>query len=158
MGCYQNRTNTMSGVYSLWQSGAQMGNISTRLFPDTVYIPYGFPKPGANLKEVRANLYWDLMYEQKSICPVCKKALSCDIIDTHESLVTRGDVQGWPLPWRVIIHNIYNCVNVHRPCHDKVDPQAVWDYKCRLYGKKELLKWWRSLPFKSSPPGRFILE
>lgn len=121
-----------------------------REFPQDVYFPPGFPYPGAGLNETRAILLWDLMREQKGLCVGCGKPIqSSGPISIHEAIVTRGDVQGWPRSWRVIIHNKYNCILVHQEsCHKHGDREKWWEYKISVYGEEEMKRWYYSLPFK----------
>lgn len=120
-----------------------------RLFPDTVYVPTGFPRPcgDVNKEELREKLF-EL---QKGLCIDCGKLLDKEVVDIHEALVTKGNVQGWPKPWRIIIVNVYNCVLVHRSCHGHSDSELVWKHKCDLFGENEVRKWYDSLPFKKHP-------
>ena len=119
-----------------------------RIFPDTAYIPEGFPNPGDKVdyeESIRK-----LLKLQKNLCPVCQK-LICGICDRHEGIVTKGDVQGWPKPWRIVIINPYNCVYVHRDCHQHGLRDFFWKHKCEIFGEDEMRKWYYSLPFKVFP-------
>ena len=124
--------------------------ILKKQFPKTVYIPEGFPEPGEVYSAVKPVLAQSLAIVQKQKCPVCDLALNT-IIDPHEGIVTKGDVQGWPKPWRIIIINIYNTVLVHRDCHRHGLREFFWEYKCELFGEDEIRKWYYSLPFKTFP-------
>lgn len=119
-----------------------------RILPDTVYIPKGFPKPGDSVDYEDSVRF--LIKLQKGLCPVCEGPLR-SICDKHEGIVTKGDVQGWPKPWRVIIINPYNCVFVDRSCHKHGMKDFFWEYKCKLFGEEEIRRWYYSLPFRVFP-------
>lgn len=127
-----------------------------RDLPATVYIPEGFPQPGAEYKKVQCDLAWDLEHLQDRKCFACgEPLLHGSMIDIHEAIVTKGDVQGWPNNWKIIIINKYNCVAVHRQCHQHGMREQAWKAKCELFGKEEMEKWYYSLPWKIGPPRRF---
>lgn len=123
-----------------------------RFNEDFVYFPEGFPRPGADRKWVEEKLGWDLYSLQRGKCTSCNEPLEVGPIDIHEALVTKGQVRGWPGPWKIIIINRYNCVLVHRACHEHGDRESVWVHKCELFGEDEIIKWYDSLPFRSPLP------
>lgn len=119
-----------------------------RKLPDTVY----FPDVSSWIPDTRLELYQLLMVEQNLKCTVCGEYLAPDeLMDVHEAIVTRGDVQGWPKRWRSIIFCLGNCVVVHRHCHGHSDREKTWVYKCSIYGKEEMQRWYDNLPFKVHP-------
>lgn len=119
-----------------------------RSFPNDVVIPDGFPHPRDNELTVKAVVWVKLLRLQEYHCPVCTHPL-VEPIDMHEALVSKGDVQGWPKSWKVIIFNIFNCVLIHRHCHEEwPSREEMWKYKCTLFKEDEIKKWYYSLPFK----------
>ena len=100
--------------------------LKPRELPDTVYIPSRDGWSFADQDDLRDKLAW--WQDQK--CVVCEQRLS-GIVDVHECIVTKGDVQSWPDKWKeLLIFNIYNCTAIHRACHEHGDRQFWWNYKC----------------------------
>jgi len=72
----------------------------------------------------------------------------------HESLVTRGDVQGWPPEVRPAIFHEYNCIGLCAYHHNtKYEPKAaeVFERKCEEHGQAAVVGWLESLPFVKRP-------
>lgn len=118
-----------------------------RFNEDFVYFPKGFPRPGDDPLQVKSDVFWKLRVYQDAKCTVCQEYLT-NPVDIHEALVTKGDIQGWPARWRIIIINPYNCVLVHRHCHAHGDRESTWKLKCEQFGEDEIIKWYESLPFR----------
>lgn len=117
--------------------------MKARGLPDSVYMP-----PVNNWAPAdRYELLTALAMLQRGVCTVCNERLT-GIIDVHECIVTKGDVQSWPNGWKFLINNLYNCVVVHRACHHHGDRQRWWNYKCKQFGKEEMERWYYNLPFK----------
>ena len=115
-----------------------------RELPDTVYIPSRDDWSFVDRDDLMDKLAW--WQDQK--CVVCGERLS-GIVDVHECIVTKGDVQSWPDSWKhPLIFNIYNCSSIHRACHEHGDRQVWWNYKCEQFGKEEMEKWYYNLPFR----------
>ena len=115
-----------------------------RGLPSSVYIP----DLDDWAPEDRDDLGIALFYLQDGKCPVCGEAL-VGLLNIHECIVTKGDVQSWPESWKILINNLFNCVYIHQHCHQHGNRQEWWDYKCELFGKQEMEKWYYRLPFKS---------
>lgn len=120
-----------------------------RELPGSVYIP----DIDQWAPEDRDDLFNILAYYQDYECLVCKEALygALNIVNVHECIVTKGDVQSWPDSWKFLINNLYNCVVVHQECHQHGNRQKWWEYKCAIFGEEEMSKWYYSLPFKTTP-------
>jgi len=74
----------------------------------------------------------------------------------HEGILSRRDVQGWPMEWRVLIMTPFNCILISREANLGLDgksppPRArVLAEHVHMYGPG-VVRWLRSLPFKSHP-------
>jgi len=122
--------------------------MNARVWPEEVEFIPGFPQPGDNEKEVKTILQDTLTIIQNGKCPVCRESLS-GIIDLHEGLISKGDIQGWPKRWKVVIFNVMNCILVHRMCHISwPNRDKIYTYKCNHFGKYRVDKWYYSLPLK----------
>jgi len=115
-----------------------------RELPGSVYIP-DLDDWAPDDRDVLAAL---LAHMQSYRCPVCGEPLY-DLTDIHEAIVTKGDVQSWPDSWKFLIFNLFNCIVVHRRCHKHGNRQHWWDYKCVIFGREEMSRWYYSLPFKT---------
>lgn len=108
----------------------------------TIFLPYIFNRDGWKC--------WVLDCYQV-------KQLSC-----HESLITRGDVQGWqPKARRILIFHIVNCITLCDKHHNtELEPrkQDVLEWICQYYGKDFVYGWLTEISkeFKIVPP--FIRE
>jgi len=78
--------------------------------------------------------------------------------DCHESLITRGDVQGWqPSSRRILIFHPANCIGLCKLHHNtELEPskQEVFNWMIEYYGEEYVIDWLReiSLEFKVIPP------
>ncbi len=121
-----------------------------RELPGSVYIP----DLDDWAPDDREALTEALIYLQGGVCPECGEDL-IGMLNVHECIVTKGDVQSWPEPWKILINNLFNCVVVHQSnCHAHGNRQKWWEYKCAIFGEEEMSKWYYSLPLKN-PPRRF---
>ena len=116
-----------------------------RELPDTVYIP-DTENWSPKTRDELFRILWKL---QAGRCPVCLQMLDYSrLMDVHECIVTKGDVQSWPDSWKFLINNVYNCIVPHRECHRHGDRERWWGYKCIMFGKEEMEKWYYNLPFR----------
>lgn len=80
------------------------------------------------------------------------------VSDCHESLITRGDVQGWqPQERRILIFHPVNCIGLCKAHHStELEPSKpeVFEWMCWYYGDEFVIDWLReiSLEFKVVPP------
>jgi len=126
-----------------------MVHTDARFDEELVYFAPDFARPGDHREAISELVSWDVYRLQHGLCTVCGELLdSGGVVDLHEALVTKGQVQGWPKSWRIIIINRYNCTLVHRSCHEHGDRVSVWKHKCDLFGEEELIRWYTSLPFR----------
>ena len=114
-----------------------------RELPPTVFVP----DIDGWAPDTREELLDILTILQDWKCPVCGDGLG-GIVDVHEGIVTRGDVQSWPESWKFLVFNIYNCSAVHRACHRHGERDFYWIIKCKMFGKEMMHKWYDNLPFK----------
>ena len=120
-----------------------------RELPGSVYIP-DLDDWAPDDRMALAELLTEM---QEGKCPWCGLLLE-GTVDVHEAIVTKGQTTSWPESWKFLINNLYNCFVVHRQCHRHGFRQQWWDYKCEIFGREEMEKWYYSLPFKN-PLRRF---
>jgi len=118
----------------------------------------GIPKPKAGFAiSWRTNILIPYILErEKYKCWVsgCYHKAS----DCHESLITRGDVQGWkPRARRILIFHSANCIGLCKKHHNtELEPtkKEVFDWMIEYYGEEYVIDWLReiSLEFKVIPP------
>lgn len=112
--------------------------------PDLAHL---FPVEGANLGAHRLKVKLYLL------------GLGLGATDSHlhEGMISRGEVQGWPKPRRVLIMTPINCVLISADenlgLSGKYPParEEVYTEKCAFYGKELVDRWLWSLPFKVPP-------
>jgi len=110
----------------------------------------------ANMSIHREALKTGYLVYRDTVCRSCGELWNGSTPHMHEALLSRRDVQGWPLPWRVLINTPYNCVLLCRDCNlglaGKCPPprERVLTEHVHRYGMG-VVRWLRSLPFKSHP-------
>jgi len=124
--------------------------LKKRELPIGVYVP----EVDGWAPDTRDELREILTILQDWKCPVCQDGLG-GILDVHEGIVTKGDVQGWPDSWKFLINNIYNCSYIHRHCHRHGEKEFYWHIKCQMFGEDSIKRWYYNLPFKNGVPRRF---
>ena len=117
------------------------------------YLEPYFPKVGMSVGQWRTDVLIPFIMEREGhICWVEGCYQNAD--DVHEGIITRGDVQGLKLPYRVLAHSPVNCIALCK-AHHKYAPEreVVYHWMCETYGK-ELVDWWfLTIPFKINPIG-----
>lgn len=91
---------------------------------------------------------WCWVREHKQ--PTWEKCSPALIAHKHEGPIRRSDVQGWPKPWRVIIHNPFNCVILgaaHHSTEHEPSREQIANWMLDYYGDP-YVRWLASLPFK----------
>lgn len=82
-------------------------------------------------------------------CAVCGEPLPKDgACDMHEWLIRRGHV---PKNQQSCIWHKFNCVLLHRACHERADGMKALFRKQMIeeYGRQEIEEWLRGLPLKT---------
>lgn len=97
------------------------------------------------------------LLERDRVCLGCNESLIGVIPHMHEGIISRAEVQGWPLAQRVLIYTEYNCVLLCPDCNlglsGRHPPtrERVIEVQHHRYGLA-LALWLTSLPFKVLPP------
>lgn len=84
----------------------------------------------------------------RPLCDVCAQALPMDGgCDMHEFLIRRGHV---PKRMQDCIWSKFNCVLVHRACHERADglKDHFRNLQIKRYGGEAIAEWLNSLPFR----------
>lgn len=109
------------------------------------------PIPGEPMGPWRARVK-ALLLRRDLVCRGCEQPWEGITPHMHESLVTRGDVMGWPKEWRHLIANpmiaILLCPSCHLGLDGKIPPERTMVFAEHLgrYGR-DLILHLRSLPF-----------
>ena len=136
-----------------------MGKVVRWTVPD-VWVPDAlapfFPEVGADMATHRRMLKMDCLVRRDRCCRACGEPFLGRIAHMHEGILSKRDVQGWPVEWRVLINTPYCCVLLCRDCNlglagKHPPPRArVLAEHVHMYGPG-VVRWLRSLPFKSHP-------
>lgn len=101
---------------------------------------------------IREKVLWERGFK-------CESCETRQLLSIHEGIVTRGDVQGWPKPRRLLIFHEYNCFVLCMDCHKnwgEVFPrEKAWELSCERYGEQAVREWYENLPWKIGVPRRF---
>jgi len=136
-----------------------MAGIVRWTVPD-VWVPDAlapfFPEVGADMAAHRRTLKMDYLVYRDRCCRGCREPFLGRVAHMHEGILSKRDVQGWPREWRVLINVPYCCILLCRDCNlglaDKHPPPRarVLTEHVHMYGPG-VVRWLRSLPFKSHP-------
>lgn len=116
-----------------------------------------FPVVGADFVEQCDRVKWYLIDPRDGFCwvemfkqPTYAFCVGASVSSKHEGPVRRGDVMGWPKPWRVLIHVPYNCFMLcdeHHGTSYEPGREQFADWLLGYYGDP-YVAWLASLPFK----------
>ena len=116
------------------------------MIPD--WLQEYFPESGS-VPQWRTNVLTPFILERDDVCWVEDCWLRPS--DIHEGVVSRADVQGWKLKFRVMIHVPINCIALCKEHHKYApDRKDVLLWSVKEYGAW-VLDWFEGLPFKHSP-------
>jgi hypothetical protein len=87
-------------------------------------------------------------YNQDKKCP-CGKSVST--AELHHALITKSDVQGIKDSFAKgkILHHSFNVILICKAHHEKQQRDESFEYLCKIYGEREVKKWYNSLPLKA---------
>ena len=126
-----------------------------KFVPQYKTIAHLFPEEGDDFAAHRGRVKLWLLAHTSWECPGCGDWMG--ICHQHEGIISRSQVQGWPVERRVLIHTPYNCVLICPACNLGLDGKSppsravVLRIKVERFGEAEIACWLRSLPFKVHP-------
>ena len=115
-----------------------------------------FPEVGADMAAHRERLKMDCLLQRDRCCRGCHEPFLGRIAHMHEGILSRQNVRGWPREWRVLIMTPFNCILICGEANlglggKSPPPRArVLAEHVHMYGPG-VVRWLRSLPFKSHP-------
>ena len=78
--------------------------------------------------------------------------------DIHEAILSRQDVRGWKLKYRVLIHTPFNCIAVCKEHHKWIPrKEEVFEWMVNEYGI-QVIEWFNSLPFRGRNPVQGLID